>query len=98
MKILVTGAAGMLGRCVVRRFQGDHAVTGVDLPDGDLSIPNNTAAIFARTTPQWVIHCAAFTDVDGAESAQERAQAANTEASRNIAALCAEYGCGLRAV
>jgi len=98
LRILVTGAAGMLGHCVVQRFQGDHTVTGVDLPDGDLSILAEASAIFTRIKPEWVIHCAAWTNVDKAESCQEQALAANATATANIATLCAEHGSGLTAI
>jgi len=98
LKILVTGASGMLGSCVVERFQADHAVTGVDLPDGDLSIKSEAAAIFSKVKPQWVIHCAAWTNVDGAESSREEAMAANGTATANVAALCEKYESGLTAI
>jgi dTDP-4-dehydrorhamnose reductase len=98
LRILVTGASGMLGSCVVERFRTEHTVTGVDLPDGDLSLSAQASAIFSRVKPQWVIHCAAWTNVDGAESSQEEAMAANGTATANIVALCAEYGSGLTAI
>ncbi len=88
----------MLGSCVVQRFQADHAVSEVDLPQGDLSVMAESSAIFARVKPQWVIHCAAWTNVDGAESSQENSMAANATATANIASLCAEYECGLTAI
>jgi len=88
----------MLGSCVVQRFQDAHTVTGVDLPHGDLSVLPEVSAIFARVKPQWVIHCAAWTDVDGTESSPESAMAANATATANIASLCTEFECGLTAI
>ncbi|MBK7703482.1 MAG: hypothetical protein IPI34_11655 [bacterium] len=37
MKIMVTGAAGMLGRAILEEYDGAGHCVGVDLPDGDLA-------------------------------------------------------------
>ncbi|MHB8078617.1 MAG: dTDP-4-dehydrorhamnose reductase [Candidatus Krumholzibacteriia bacterium] len=96
MRILVTGAAGMLGRAVVAAAGVRHAVVGADLADGDLTDPAVAPALLARHRPDWVAHCAAFTDVDGAESARERALAVNGEATAHLARACAAAGVGLQ--
>lgn len=90
MRVLVTGAAGMLGHRVVdeARARGWDAV-GVDLPDGDLTDPDAAMAIVEEHAPDAVVHCAAFTDVDGAEEREAAAQAVNVDASANIAAAAA---------
>ncbi len=88
----------MLGRCVVQRFQAEHSVTGVDLDQGDLSLMADCSRIFADSKPEWVIHCAAWTNVDGAESSRVEAMSANGTATSNIVALCSEYGAGLTAI
>lgn len=86
----MTGAAGMLGHRVVdeARARGWDAV-GVDLPDGDLTDPDAAMALVEEHAPDAVIHCAAFTDVDGAEEREELARAVNEDASANIAAAAA---------
>lgn len=95
MKILVTGAQGMLGRAVCRRLADDHQVLGVDLADGDLSEPHCAERLLAAHGPQWVVHCAAWTNVDQAESARDQAMAANGQATGLVAAACDRHGCGL---
>ncbi|MEN8008162.1 MAG: dTDP-4-dehydrorhamnose reductase [Candidatus Krumholzibacteriota bacterium] len=95
MKILVTGYEGMLGRTVMRRLGGDHVLVGVDLADGDLTDPVAVRDIFSRTEPQWVVHCAAWTDVDGAETSRDEAMAANAGATANLAGECDTSGAGL---
>jgi dTDP-4-dehydrorhamnose reductase len=95
MKVLVTGSAGMLGRAVVQTVGVSHAVVGVDLPDGDLTSTTDVATLFAAHAPDWVIHTAAYTDVDGAESDAERAAAVNVDGTANLANACDATGAGL---
>lgn len=95
MKILVTGCEGMLGRTVIRRLAADHALTGVDLADGDLTDSRVVKDIVAGTAPAWVVHCAAWTDVDGADSAADEAMAANAGATEILARECDLSGAGL---
>jgi len=95
MKVLVTGSEGMLGRAVMLRLAGNHAMTGVDLADGDLTDPRAVRDLVAGAAPQWVVHCAAWTDVDGAESSPDQAMAANAGATENLARECGSVGAGL---
>jgi len=95
VRILVTGSAGMLGRAVVAALADDHEVTGVDLPDGDLTVAGDVAALFERYRPEWTVHTAAYTDVDGAESDRHRAAAVNGEATAAVAEACDAAGAGL---
>lgn len=85
----------MLGRAVCRVCARRHAVTGVDLPDGDLSEANVVTALCHRLRPEWILHTAAFTDVDGAESQAERALAVNAGATEHLARDCANRHSGL---
>jgi dTDP-4-dehydrorhamnose reductase len=101
VKILVTGCEGMLGDALMKRLQtgvdGGAApvVVGLDLPDGDLTDAAVVETLMRRHGPDWVIHCAAWTDVDGAESRYEEALAANGAATGHLAASCRQAGCGL---
>ncbi|HMJ36645.1 MAG TPA: dTDP-4-dehydrorhamnose reductase [Baekduia sp.] len=99
MRLLVTGAAGMLGHRVVAdaRARG-WAVAGVDLPDADLTDPLAAQDVVEEHAPDAVVHCAAFTDVDGAEEQEARARAVNADASANIAAAAAMLGARIVAV
>ncbi len=95
MKILVTGSEGMLGRTVMRRLATDHQLTGVDLGDGDLTDGRVVRDIVEKAAPEWVVHCAAWTDVDGAESHPEEAMDANAGATGNLVRVCDTGGIGL---
>jgi dTDP-4-dehydrorhamnose reductase len=87
VKILVTGAGGMLGRDVVRAaLEANHEVAAYPRAELDVTGPSAVARVFKRELPGAVVHCAAYTDVDGAEGDQERAMAVNADGARNIAA------------
>jgi dTDP-4-dehydrorhamnose reductase len=90
MRLLVTGALGMLGRRVMAdaRARGWDAI-GVDLVDGDLTDPAVAQDLLEEHTPDAVVHCAAFVDVDGAEANEAAALAVNADASANVAAAAA---------
>ncbi|MHC4471855.1 MAG: dTDP-4-dehydrorhamnose reductase [Planctomycetota bacterium] len=92
MKVLVTGAAGLLGSEVVRVFSERHAVTGVDLDDFDITDLDATVAAVRESRPAAVVHCAAWSDVDGAESAFEDAFRANGIGAKNVALAANEVG------
>jgi dTDP-4-dehydrorhamnose reductase len=99
VRLLVTGAAGMLGHRVVADGQArGWEVVGIDLPDADLTDPTAAQDVAEEHAPDAVIHCAAFTDVDGAEEHEARARAVNAEASANIAAAAAMLGARIVAV
>jgi dTDP-4-dehydrorhamnose reductase len=99
VKLLVTGAAGMLGRRVVAdaRERG-WDVVGIDLAEADLTDAPETRAVVHEVAPDAVIHCAAWTDVDGAEAQEELALAVNRDASANLAAAADEAGARVVAV
>jgi dTDP-4-dehydrorhamnose reductase len=92
VKVLVTGAAGMLGRAVVARAAGAHDTVGVDLADGDLTDPTVAPALLAAHRPDHVIHCAAYTAVDRAESEPDLAWRVNGDATAHLARACAAGG------
>ncbi|MCP4572372.1 MAG: dTDP-4-dehydrorhamnose reductase [bacterium] len=84
----------MLGAAVMDVLGREHQVRGVDLPDGDLGEAGVAARLIAPEI-EWVVHCAAWTDVDGAESHLDEALAANAGATAHVAAACAGRGAGL---
>jgi dTDP-4-dehydrorhamnose reductase len=99
VKILVTGCDGMLGSALMRRLADGvaslpTAAVGVDLPDGDLTDAAVAAGLVARYAPDWIIHCAAWTDVDGAEAHFDDAMAANGQATANLATAASAAGSG----
>ena len=91
MKILITGANGMVARATSRHCVniGDEVVA---LTRQELDIADETAVLesLRRNKPEAVINCAAFTDVDGAESSPDASYAANKLGVRNLAKAAAE--------
>ncbi|HZG51098.1 MAG TPA: dTDP-4-dehydrorhamnose reductase [Pyrinomonadaceae bacterium] len=87
MKILITGAGGMVGRALVAHSTacGDevfaHERAGLDITKTD-----EVREAFARARPDAVVNCAAWTDVDGCELNPERAVLINAEAVEILAA------------
>jgi dTDP-4-dehydrorhamnose reductase len=93
MRLLITGAAGMLGQDVVRAARA-AAVDCVPLSRSELDITDQAAvhAALRRAEPDVVVNCAAWTDVDGAESAFEAASAVNAQGAANVATAASQAG------
>jgi dTDP-4-dehydrorhamnose reductase len=93
MKLLVTGAAGMLGRDVMLAAgNAGHDVVGFGRAELDVTDAAGLAKKFDLERPDVVINCAAWTDVDGAEAAEQAAFAINGTGAGNVAAAAAEIG------
>ena len=103
-RVLVTGAAGMLGSQVILGVPDGVTVVGADLRDApgveaagvDLADAEGVAELFARWGPfDGVIHTAAYTAVDKAEEEEDVAQRANATACAVLAEQCARSGAPL---
>jgi len=90
VKLLVTGAAGMLGRDVLLAAgNAGHDVVGYGRAELDVTDPAVLSRKLDLERPDVVINCAAWTDVDGAEEAEEAAFAVNGAGAGNVAAAAA---------
>ena len=93
MRLLVTGAQGMLGHDVLRVGEhGGHELIAIDLPELDITDERAVDEFFDRERPEGCINCAAWTDVDGAESKQDLARAVNATGAGNLARAAAKIG------
>lgn len=91
MKVLVTGANGMLGQdlCPILEDAG-YEVVETDVENLDITNLNQVKDVIAKENPDFVIHCAAYTNVDKAEEDLETAQKINVNGTENLAKVCAE--------
>ena len=74
MKVLVTGANGMLGQdlCPYLEELG-MLVIPTDYDTMDITDEKQTEEVISRVHPDLIIHCAAYTNVDKAEEDIENA-------------------------
>ena len=86
MRILVTGAGGLVGRALSEyciRF-GDEVIA-YDRNGLDIANAGQVDLIVTEARPEVVINCAAWTDVDGCEADAARCKAANEIGPENLA-------------
>lgn len=98
MKVLVTGAKGMLGRTLVRELGGAFEMIPTDLPEADITNESVIDAVIAHHSPDAVIHCAAMTAVDRCETERDLAFLLNARGTANVAAACHRHGARLIAI
>ncbi len=89
--ILVTGAKGQLGSALMKRF-GLLKIdaVGIDIDDCDITDKKQVRVVLDRVSPDAVIHCAAYTAVDKAESEYDRCFEVNVQGTCNFAEECAD--------
>jgi dTDP-4-dehydrorhamnose reductase len=88
MKILLLGHKGMLGSDLLTQMRLHHEVVGMDQEEIDITSAADCAKAIEDTAPQIIINAAAYTNVDGCETAKEECFAVNAEAVKNIADTC----------
>jgi dTDP-4-dehydrorhamnose reductase len=105
VKLLVTGASGLLGTRICQLSVGHnnevYSAYSQHLPQSEtpikLDITDGTALkqLFEKTKPDVVVHSAALTDVDKCEKERDLAWKINVESTSNIAQLCHKHNCFL---
>ena len=91
MKILVTGANGMLGQDLCPILEDADFVNEVvetDIDNLDITNELQVKKVIKEENPNVVIHCAAYTNVDKAEDEQELAYKINVKGTENVARAC----------
>lgn len=84
MKVLILGASGLLGQAFMREWKDDELV-GLRSTDVDIRDKAKVLQTVQNLRPEWVVLSAAYTDVDGCESSQERAFAVNRDGAVHVA-------------
>lgn len=103
MKIVITGASGLLGKRLFEILSKTQEVTGTyfgnkkmdNLHYIDVSDKNDVESFFEKIRPEVIIHAAAMVDVDFCEEHKEDARKVNVEGTRNIVEICKKYNCKL---
>jgi dTDP-4-dehydrorhamnose reductase len=84
MKVLILGATGLLGKDLMREWQGD-TVTGFGSRDADIRNAEQVQSVVQDIRPDWIVLAAAYTNVDGCETNQELALSVNRDGAVNVA-------------
>jgi len=106
MRILITGASGLLGLNTALEAANQHTVFGqvnsnaiqtdaFTVLQADLLQPGAVERLLDQTQPDWVIHCAALANLEACENDPELARELNTEIPRKLAEQCQKGGARL---
>ncbi len=88
-KVLITGADGMLGKdlCAILEKHGYFTIK-TDKNNMDILDPKLIERVVLNEKPDFVIHCAAYTNVDKAEDEPDKAMSINAKGTENVAICC----------
>ena len=92
MRLLVTGARGLLGAAIIREFQRDAQVRAYDRAALDVSDETAVAAAIARDEPEIIVNCAAYNHVDLAEQQPLDALRVNAFGVLSLVRVAAQTG------
>ena len=92
MRVLVTGAAGILGRALGERLQGAHTLFLWGREEADLTDEAQVRRAAGGIAFDAIVHAAAMTNVDGCEAEPDEALRVNRDATRHVAGLARERG------
>ncbi len=91
MKILLTGAKGQLGSDCKEVMKSDYEIIDTDLEEFDITNWDNVISTICQLSPDIILNCAAFTDVDECETKKRESERVNVEGPRNLAQGAARY-------
>src|SRR5215216_4364539 len=91
MKVIITGAGGLVGGCLARRFAHGHEVLAPRRAELDVTDAVAVGRLIRGERPRLVVNCAVL-GVDECERDPASARAVNAEAPGALAAACAEVG------
>lgn len=90
MKILITGANGMLAKSVRKRLEKENELICTDVADLDITNQEAVLKFVADCKPEYIINCAAYTAVDQAETAGKIVEKINADGPGNLAKAAKE--------
>jgi dTDP-4-dehydrorhamnose reductase len=96
MRVTLFGASGLLGQELVNELSSSELdrdqLTALSSKDADLRDHARVRDVIRDSRPDWILLCAAYTDVDGCESNRDLALAVNCEGAVNVAQAAREAG------
>lgn len=95
MKILITGANGMLAKSVKERLKEGNELICTDVADLDITNEQAVLEFVKKAKPDYIINCAAYTAVDKAEEAGEIVEKINADGPGNLAKAAKQNNCAL---
>ncbi len=91
MKILVTGARGVLGTDLCAIFAEEYQIKATDIEDMDVRRRDIVSDVVSQFRPEMIIHLTALTDVDACERNPDVAFQTNTIGTQNVALVCQQF-------
>ena len=92
MRILITGANGMLAKEVIEKFNEGNELILTDVADLDITNKDMVDKFVKDNKPEVIINCAAFTAVDKAETSGEIVEKINADGPKNLAIAAKSNG------
>jgi dTDP-4-dehydrorhamnose reductase len=102
MKLLITGASGLLGISLALEAIREHDVIGVDrgklksapfqVLRADLLHSHEIDSVIDAARPAWLVNCAALANLDVCEAHPDQARTLNTEVPGQLAEICRKKG------
>ncbi len=87
MKILITGANGMLAKAVKDEFKNEELIL-TDVQDLDITDIEAVRTFIEDTKPEYIINCAGYTAVDKAEEQKDLARKVNAIRTKEFSNCC----------
>ena len=94
MKVTIFGASGLLGKALMREWNGDEVV-GLGSREVDIRDADKVRQVVEKARPDWIVLAAAYTNVDGCESQPDLALAVNRDGAVNVAKAAKRAGAKL---
>ena len=91
MRVTLFGASGLLGQDLVQELKAEQ-LTALSSKDADLRDHSRIREVICDSRPDWILLCAAYTDVDGCEINRDLAFAVNCDGAVNVAEAAREAG------
>jgi len=94
-KLALIGSKGMLAAAVCHCVPKGYEVIPLDLPEFDVTDPALVNSVLGKLSPEVIVNCAAYTNVDGAESEESLAMRVNGDGPGNLAHVTSQLGATL---